>query len=192
MQLLDVLNHEWHLFGARVNLFLDLLVLSETGSDLGLLSLALLNNLLVSLFQLVTLISELDQLALGPFFRLGQCLQVNEHVLVVRPQLLHLLFLQPAVVLQSSQFLVLLLNDNRHLFSLRLQVNQCLFSVAKLLRDDSLQIGVTLVHLGEFHLPSHFLLLELVLQLLLSLLRLVQGNLLLQCTVLHLLVCVHE
>jgi len=71
---------------------------------------------------------------------------------------------------------------------LSLQVNQCLFGVVELLRDLDLHLAVIFAHLSQFNLTIDFLLLQLVLELVLSLLGLVKGNLLLKLVVLHLLV----
>ena len=70
-----------------------------------------------------------DQLPLYPLLSLCQGFQVNEHVLVIRPQLLHLLLLHSDCVLQSRHFIILLLNHEAHLLRLRLQVDQCLLRV---------------------------------------------------------------
>ena len=69
--MLDVLNHERELLRAWVYLFLNQFVLTIAGPDLGLLSLALLNKLLVSLLKIIALVPKLNQLPLGTLFRLG-------------------------------------------------------------------------------------------------------------------------
>ena len=69
------------------------------------------------------------QLPLYTFLGLRQGFQVNEHVLVVCPQFLHLLFLHSDCVFQSRDFIVLLLNHEAHLLCLRLQIDQSLLRV---------------------------------------------------------------
>ena len=88
---------------------------------------------------------------------------------------------------ESGDFLVLLLDDDRHLFCLSFKVYKCLLCLFKFLSDCILHRIVPFVDLSQLDLILYFLLLNLVLKLLFALLRLVQGDLLLQRIILHLL-----
>ena len=91
-------------------------------------------------------------------------------------------------MLKRADLLILLLNDHGHLLGLRLKVDQSLLRLLQFKRNGTLHILIALADLSKLDLSIHFVLLHLILQLLLPLLRLVQGDLLLQCTVFHLLI----
>lgn len=175
-----------------------MVVLREQLPYLSLLPLALPMQLLVLLLHLGPDSAVLEQLPLNALLSLRQGLQVDEHVLVVCAQLLHLLLLHSYSVLQGGHLVVLLLYDQAHLLCLRLQVNQSLFCVTQLLADRIRHIGVAFEHLGKLHLGLSLLRLHLVLQalhgfiaVLQLLLCLLQVEILLQLALLQLLV-LHE
>ena len=91
-------------------------------------------------------------------------------------------------MLKRADLLILLLNDHGHLLGLRLEIDQCLLCLFELKSDGTLHVLIALADLSKLDLSIHLVLLHLILQLLFSLLRLVEGDFLLQCTVLHLLV----
>ena len=95
-------------------------------------------------------------------------------------------------MLQACNLFILLLNDNRHLFGLSLQVNQSLFGLIQFLLNGCLHIRVVFKGLSQLHFCIDLLLLDLVVQLLFSLLRLVQSDFLLEGVVFVLLVFQHQ
>ena len=95
------------------------------------------------------------------------------------PQFLHLLLLRLAAMLETGNFLILLLNDYRHLLGLRFEVHQRLLRFLELVRDRRLHGVLPLVHLLQVGFIRCFLLLQLILDLLLSLLALIYSDFLL-------------
>lgn len=186
------MHHQRQLLRPVANLLLNLLVLPVARAYLRLLTLALLDKLLIALLKVVSLLSEFDKLALCAFLGLCQCLQIDEHVLIVLAQLLDLLLFHGAILLERGYLFVLLLDDEGHLLGLGFEVHQGLLRLFKLHRDGRLDRVLPFKHLLDFRLILHLFLLQLVLHLLLALLHLVDGNLLLQLLVLHLLVLEHQ
>ena len=86
------------------------------------------------------------------------------------PQLLYLLLFERTVVFESGDLLVLLLDDDRHLFRLSFKVYQRLLCLFKFLSDRILHRIVPFVDLSQLDLILYFLLLNLVLELLFALL----------------------
>ena len=95
-------------------------------------------------------------------------------------------------MLQTCDFLVLLLDHNRHLLCLSLKVHKGLLGFLQFERDGRLHRALAFVHLLHFHLIRRLFLLKLILDLLLALLALVDGDFLLELVVLHLLVFEHK
>lgn len=67
-----------------------------------------------------------------------------------------------------------------------------MLSLIQFLGNDCLHIVIAFEDLSKLDLGIHLILLHFVLELLLALLSLIEGNLLLQCAIFHLLVLKHE
>ena len=142
--------------------------------DLGLHPRHLLHELLVLLLQFLPLAPVLLDLTLYSLLRLGQSLQVNEHTLIVGPQLLHLLVLNVHCVLQCRDLFILGGDHHGHLLCLGLKVYEGLFCFIEFPAQGIGYIVIAFDELGKFQFRAGLFLLELGRQCLLSALGLLE------------------
>lgn len=127
----DVFNHQGQLFLTRLDFSLNLVMLGIFVANLHLKTLQLFVETLVGLLEFCALSTVLHNFSLHALLTLGQGLQVHKHVLIIGTQLLDLLVFHAHRVLERNNFLALLLDNERHLLCLRLQVHQSLLGLTQ-------------------------------------------------------------